>query len=103
MGVKPPFLLFHLINMDDAPTINYTVKELVEDLHRKQDKTHETLELVLAQAKLTNGRVTALEKVSIGNWIRNNPGKFVFSCLVITSAMSATGRELILEIVRSLL
>ncbi len=47
----------------------------VSDLFNKLDKIHE-------QVKKTNGRVTQLEKVGIGNWISNHP--FIFALLALT-------------------
>ncbi len=58
------------------PTLNYTVKEIVEKIHAQNEEQCHRLEAIEKQTTLTNGRVTKLEKHSIGAWIRNHPYKF---------------------------
>ena len=58
---------------DDGFVVRYTNKDIMDkldSLHADQIKT-------LNQALKTNGRVTMLEKRSIGVWISNNIFKFI--------------------------
>ncbi len=63
----------------------------VKDLFKKLDLIHE-------QTQKTNGRVTILEKRSVGNWISNHPFKFTIFILIITTIVISDIRHPMLEI-----
>lgn len=54
---------------DDQFVVRYTTK----DIMKKLDEQHTLLEAIHKQATLTNGRVTFLEKKSLGFWVNNHP------------------------------
>ena len=58
---------------NDTFTVNYTNKDIMEQLYEARKEIAE----VHDQALKTNGRVTTLEKYGWGIWVRNNPIKFV--------------------------
>lgn len=63
----------------------------VKDLFKKLDLIHK-------QTQLTNGRVTVLEKRSLGNWISNHPFRFTVFILIFTSLVISDIRQPVLEI-----
>ena len=67
----------------------------VKDLFKKLDLIHE-------QTVKTNGRVSSLERRSIGNWIGNHPFKFSGYCLVFFSLVISDVRYKVLETVLKL-
>ncbi|MHA1690053.1 MAG: hypothetical protein ACTSU7_00315 [Candidatus Heimdallarchaeaceae archaeon] len=63
-----------------TPSINYTVKELLTNLHEKMDKHGDKLDSIEEQTIKTNGRVTKMESnpfVKLGNKAQENPFKFI--------------------------
>ncbi len=77
------------------PTLNYTVKEIVEKIHAQNEDQCTRLEAMekvqiesLAEQKKTNGRITRLEKVSHGVWVRNHPWKFAGIIISIISILT---------------
>lgn len=72
-------------NNNEDFIVRYTNKHIMEKLESIEDN----VKAVHKQASITNGRVTHLEKKSVGNWISNNTFKFViytliFICIVIS-------------------
>jgi hypothetical protein len=55
------------------------------------------------QACKTNGRVTNLEKRSLGMWIARHPFKFTIGVIVFISLMTAETREALFNYARSVL
>jgi hypothetical protein len=77
------------------PTINYTVKEIVEAIHKetqalsvKMDAQGKKLDSVEIQTKLTNGRVNVIEKRSLGVWVYNHPYRFALILLSLGGALT---------------
>lgn len=62
----------------------------VSDLFEKLDEIH-------TQVKLTNGRVTRLEKRSIGTWIANHPFKFAGFTLIFFVIVISDSRQAIIN------
>lgn len=63
-----------------------------KDVYRKLNEQDKILKEILDQAKLTNGRVTTLEKKSVGIWMSKNPVRFaacVAGFILILIAISA--------------
>lgn len=73
--------------------VTYTVKELVKEIYEKQEELREIQLQTLEQAKRTNGRVTVLEKKSVGLWITNNPIKFVIYVLLFIAFVISDLRQ----------
>ena len=70
-------------------TVNYTVKELVQQIHEETQAQSLKLDSINTQVQLTNGRVTQLEKKSVGLWISNNIFKtIIFGGLLIALVIS---------------
>ena len=57
---------------------------------------------ILAQAKLTNGRVTKLEKRSIGNWVSNHPYKFAGFVIVFLATVISDIRHPLIAFIMKL-
>jgi len=68
--------------------------ELV-DLKKLAESTH-------AQACKTNGRVTVLERKSIGVWISLHPIKFATSCLISISFLISDIRHPLIDLLLKL-
>lgn len=77
--------------------VKYTNKDIMqklEDLHEEQTK-------ILEQTKKTNGRVTNLEKRSIGMWVSNNTLKFIIISLMLMGLFIKETRDLIIHAIIS--
>lgn len=68
-------------------TVRYTTKDIIDHLHKQDSK----LDSIETQTKLTNGRVTAVEKQikcveesSIGIWISRHPFRFALIVLFVS-------------------
>lgn len=69
---------------DGTPTINYTVKEIVQRIDGKMDAQSQELQQIKEHVKITNGRVTALEsevedlrKKDLMLWVQNHIPLFI--------------------------
>ena len=80
-------------------TKKVTHKDVYDELLSQRDIQHAILE----QAKKTNGRVTKLEKRSIGAWIGNHPFKFVSGAVTIIAVLVSDSREIAIDIIKSLI
>lgn len=85
--------------MKDKTFIEITNKDIYEKLNKNTEITHE----ILAQAKLTNGRVTTLEKTSTGMWIRNHPIKFTLCIVSLSSLFISDIREPLVDVLFKLI
>ena len=65
-------------------TVDYTVKEIVEKIHTETQAQSLKLDAINTQVQLTNGRVTKLEKQSLGAWIYSHPFK---SAIILTGTI----------------
>jgi len=83
----------------DGFTVEYSFKSVMDKLSDQDD----TLTKIHKQVKATNGRVTTLEKVGIGIWIRNNPFKFTLGALTLFSIVISDIRHPILAFIQSLI
>lgn len=54
-----------------------------QDIYQRILKIEESVNETLIQARKTNGRVTAIEKKSIGVWVALNPVKFLLLALTV--------------------
>lgn len=64
-------------------------KGMMEYIVKKLDKMDVKLDAVHEQALLTNGRVTRLEKDSVGRWVKNNLWKaFILIVMFFTIVIS---------------
>jgi hypothetical protein len=66
-----------------------------EDIYRTLQEVKQLGELTHEQACRTNGRVSYLEKKSIGIWISNHPFKFTIIIIVFISLLTPETREAI--------
>jgi hypothetical protein len=73
------------------------------EIYEEIQKQHATLEQVLAEARRTNGRITRLEQVGIGMWIRNNPFKFAAGCILFVMIFISDFRHPIMELIKTLI
>lgn len=62
--------------------IEYRFKEIEKSQLKNHEDSKTILHEILEQAKLTNGRVTSIEKKSFGVWVHKYPFKFA---AIITS------------------
>lgn len=83
--------------------VTYSVKELVEGLHDKIDTMKTVQEQTLKQATKTNGRVTTLEKRSIGLWVSLHPFQFTLYALILLAILISDVRHPLIQIITSLL
>lgn len=72
-----------------------------KDVYDKLTEQSKTLNEILEHARLTNGRVTALENKSIGVWIRNNPFKFTIFIIVLMSILISDFRHPLISFLAS--
>lgn len=73
--------------------VRYTNKDIMEkldSLYKQQTQTYE-------QAKKTNGRVTNLEKKSIGYWASNNMVKAVMIVSLLLSILISDSRDVLIQ------
>ena len=95
--------------MGDEFTVKYTTRDVVDKIEKlnsqslkRDEEQNKILNNILEQTRLTNGRVTALEKVSIGVWIAKNPFKFTLIVLVIMSLLGLTAADVIASYTQTL-
>ena len=74
-----------------------------EDIYKTLHEVKEMAEKTLVQACRTNGRVTNLEKRSLGMWIARHPFKFTIGVIVFISLMTAETREALFNYAQKLL
>jgi hypothetical protein len=72
-----------------------------EDIYKELQHLKEVGQATLDQAMKTNGRVTKLEKVSIGNWIANHPFKFTLGVIIFISLLTPEAREIVFTYAKS--
>jgi len=82
--------------------VTYSVKELVEGLHDKMDSMQKVQDETYVQARKTNGRVTCLEKRSIGLWISLHPFQFTLYALILLAILISDLRHPLIEIITKL-
>ncbi len=68
-------------------------------IYKKQLDHEELIRATLEQTKKTNGRVTVLEKRSIGIWISNHPLGFAFIIISMMSLMTPDVRDSIIKVI----
>ena len=85
--------------MNDDTFINKKITN--QDVYKEVQKHHTVLNEILEQTKKTNGRVTVLEKKSIGVWIANHPFKFTVFVLVFVSIVISDLRHPLLDLLTS--
>ena len=73
-----------------------------QDIYKKLNEMGDVQQKILAHAKYTNGRVTVIEKKSIGLWISNHPFKFSAFCLMFFSFVISDIRHPLINFVTSL-
>ena len=73
-----------------------------EDIYKEIQHVKEVGEKTLEQALRTNGRVTSLEKKSIGVWISHHPLRFAIYVLVFFSFVISDIRHPIIDMVMKL-
>jgi hypothetical protein len=73
-----------------------------EDIYKELQHVKEVGEKTLTQALVTNGRVTQLEKKSIGVWVSQNPLRFSIYLLVFFSFVISDVRHPIMDLVMKL-
>jgi hypothetical protein len=74
-----------------------------EDIYSELQHLKEVGQRTLEQATRTNGRVTNLEKRSLGMWIARHPFKFTIGVIVFISLMTAETREALFNYAQRLL
>jgi hypothetical protein len=74
-----------------------------EDIYKELQHLKEVGQATLEQACRTNGRVTNLEKRSIGMWIARHPFKFTLIVIVVISFLTAETREALFNYAQRLL
>jgi len=86
------------------PSINFTVKEIVEQIHAETKNLSSKVDSVIVQTTKTNGRVNRAEdriveltKKSVGIWISNNPFKFTIYVALVLILLISDFRQPIVE------
>jgi hypothetical protein len=74
-----------------------------EDIYKTLHEVKEMAEKTLVQACKTNGRVTNLEKRSLGMWVARHPFKFTLIVIVVISLLTAETREALFNYAQRLL
>lgn len=75
-----------------------TFVEITNDtVYDKLLEMEATISEILVEAKRTNGRITRLEKKSLGMWIVNNPYKFAIGFMVVMSIIISDFRHPIID------
>ena len=64
-----------------------------KDIYAELKQMHKTVEDVLEQARYTNGRVTKLERKSLGLWVERNPIKFTIIIVALVSVFAIDAKE----------
>ena len=103
---------------------NHDIYQEIKKMSIEIKTNRELAEKTLSQAKNTSGRLLIVEndlismksdifnsqseikniqKVSVGNWIRNNPAKFTIALLTVSSMYVSNSRELIIGLLKGLL
>lgn len=77
-------------------TDGFTVKEIVQQIYTKQETMDDKIDKIHSQVKLTNSRVTSLEKRSIGMWIGDNPLKFASLLIVVITVLLTESRTFLI-------
>lgn len=80
-------------------TVEYTTKDIMDRLESQTDLLHE----IRAEAKKTNGRITRLEKRSVGMLISNNPWKAIIIAILVSLLLIYESRTLLVQILGVLL
>lgn len=75
---------------------NQNIYEEIQEMHKVSRET-------LAQALYTNGRVTNLEKNSVGLWVSKHPIKFAMFVLAFISLSIPDVREPVFAVLKTLL
>jgi len=72
--------------------------EMMKYMMAKIDKIDDKTDKIHDQTLLTNGRVTVLEKHSVGMWISNNSIKFTIICIALLSLLISDIRHPIINL-----
>jgi hypothetical protein len=88
---------------EDKVFIQITNETIYNEMKAFHDKNEKQLNQILEQARLTNGRVTRLENVGLGMWIRNNPFKFAAGCILFVMIFISDIRHPIIELIKTLI
>ena len=72
-----------------------------EDIYKTLHEVKEMAEKTLVQACKTNGRVTNLEKRSLGMWIARHPFKFTAFVLIVISFLVSDIRHPMIDLIKT--
>jgi hypothetical protein len=82
----------------------FITKEITNhDVYKELVKQGKVQNQILEQAKKTNGRVTKLEKISIGMWIACHPVRFAMFCMVFMGVVISDIRHPLVSFLMSLI
>lgn len=80
----------------DEVMVEYKLSDVIKSIRDEGKAQQKILNEILSHQKITNGRVTRLERSSIGNWVKNNTLKaIVFGMMIITMLVSDIRHPLI--------
>lgn len=78
-----------------------TVKELLKEIRADQKEHRQLLQGIHEQVQRTNGRVTALEKSSIGAWAKRHPVKMAVITAGVVLFLVSDTRHLAFDFVKA--
>lgn len=82
--------------------VKYTVKEMLNEIKDSIKLLDEKIDAVHSQTQITNGRVTRLERNSIGQWISNHKLQAALVFMSFTAFLVSDSRNFIIETIKLL-